>query len=223
MAIDFIFMLTRDDRTVPNCFEILEAVAPHGVRHIGFKDGGADRKTLAGLASRIPDFGARSYLEVVSLDPKDGIAAAELAADIGVDCLMGGTDMEGMSRAVARRRMDFMPFVGRPSGHPTALGGTAAEVAADCARARSLGCAGVDLLAYRATEADPLDLVRAARAALGDKRLVVAGSIDSPDRVRAIAEAGADAFTVGTAVLDRRFAPGLAIEDQLYAIQSAYM
>lgn len=222
MAIDFIFMLTRDDKTVPDCFDVLEAVAPHGVRHIGFKDVGADRATLAELAARIRGVGARSYLEVVSLDPKDGIAAAELAVNIGVDCLMGGTDMEGMSRAV-RGRADFMPFVGRPSGHPTALGGTAAEVAADCSRARALGCAGVDLLAYRATDADPLELVRAARSALGDRRLVVAGSIDSPDRVRAIAEAGADAFTVGTAVLDRRFAPGLAIEDQLYAIQSAYM
>jgi hypothetical protein len=39
-----------------------------------------------------------------------------------------------------------------------------------------MGCAGIDLLAYRATDAEPLDLVRAARAATSG-RLVVAGSI----------------------------------------------
>jgi 2,4-dienoyl-CoA reductase-like NADH-dependent reductase (Old Yellow Enzyme family) len=222
--VDFIFMLTRDDKTVPDCFEVLEAVVPHGVRHIGFKDAGADKATMARLATAIRKSGAASYLEVVSLEPEAGVEAACLAAEIGVDCLMGGTDIAGMKAALGNAPVAFLPFVGKPSGHPTVLGGTAEEVAADCRRARELGCAGVDLLAYRSNAADPLSLVRAARGALGEGRLVVAGSIDTPARVRAIAEAGADAFTVGTAVLDRRFAPGLdAIEDQLYAIQAAYV
>ncbi len=217
-------MLTRDDRTVPDCFEVLDAVAPHGVGHIGFKDAGTDRPTMARLAAAIRKAGATSYLEVVSLEPAEGVAAARLAAEIGVDVLMGGTDMAGMKTALGNSPVQFLPVVGRPAGHPTALGGTAEDVAADCRRARALGCAGVDLLAYRATDAAPLDLVRAARGALDGGRLVVAGSIDTPERVRAVAAAGADAFTIGTAVLDRRFAPGLdALEDQLYAIQAAYV
>jgi len=61
-------------------------------------------------------------------------------------------------------------------------------------------------LAYRATEAEPLDLVRAARAAI-DGTLVVAGSIDSAVRIRELAEAGADAFTIGTAALEGAFSP----------------
>ena len=64
------------------------------------------------------------------------------------------------------------------------------------------GCAGVDLLAYRATDADPLELVKAARRGLGTNRLIVAGSIASRNRIRDIAAAGADAFTIGSAVLD---------------------
>ncbi len=36
------------------------------------------------------------------------------------------------------------------------------RIADDCRRAEAAGCAGVDLLAYRATDANPLDLVRAA-------------------------------------------------------------
>ena len=69
-----------------------------------------------------------------------------------------------------------------------------------------LAVPGVDLLAYRATEADPLDLVRAARKGT-DGYLAVAGSIDSPERIRAVAEAGADGFTIGTAALEGAFSP----------------
>ena len=66
---------------------------------------------------------------------------------------------------------------------------------------------GVDLLAYRATQADPLDLVRAARGALAGGRLIVAGSVKSGGQIRALAEAGADAFTIGSAALDGSFSP----------------
>ena len=87
------------------------------------------------------------------------------------------------------------------------LGGGPEEVAAHCRRFVAKGCAGVDLLAYRATEAEPLDLVRAARAALGDRTLIVAGSVDQPARIRALAAAGADAFTIGSAVFNGAFSP----------------
>src|SRR5690606_32600670 len=100
----------------------------------------------------------------------------------------------------------YLPFPGYPIGHPTALGGRPGDIEQDCRRFAALGCAGVDLLAYRATEADPLELVKAARkATLG--RLVVAGSIDRPQRIRALAGAGANAFTIGTAAFDGSFSP----------------
>jgi phosphoribosylformimino-5-aminoimidazole carboxamide ribonucleotide (ProFAR) isomerase len=100
----------------------------------------------------------------------------------------------------------YLPFAGRPAGHPTRLGGSPDDVAADCRRFVDKGCAGVDLLAYRATEAEPTALIRAARGALGDRQLVVAGSIDSRERIAAVAAAGADAFTIGSAVFDGSYA-----------------
>jgi tRNA-dihydrouridine synthase len=70
-----------------------------------------------------------------------------------------------------------------------------------------MGCGGVDLLAYRATEAEPLDLVRAARGALRDGKLIVAGSVNSRQQIRALSESGVDAFTIGSAVFDGSFSP----------------
>jgi pentose-5-phosphate-3-epimerase len=96
-------------------------------------------------------------------------------------------------------------------------------VEADCRKAVASGCPGVDLLAYRATDADPLDLVRAARRGVGDNGyLIVAGSIDSPQRIKAVAAAGANAFTIGSAVFEEAFAPGVkGVRDQCKAVLRA--
>ncbi|MBV9523879.1 MAG: hypothetical protein JO010_13855 [Alphaproteobacteria bacterium] len=203
---DFIFMLTRDDRTVPDCLDMLEEIADLGLRHIGFKDIGVPHETLIELNRRIKAMGAASYLEVVSLSPEACLTAGEQARAIGVDCLLGGADAAGICAAVAGTAIRFFPFVGTPEGHPTKLRGDAARIAEDCRRSEALGCAGIDLLAYRAVEAMPLDLIREARAALRG-RLIVAGSIDTPQRVAELAAAGVDAFTIGTALLAHRFAP----------------
>jgi hypothetical protein len=200
--VDFIFMLTRNDRTVVDCLEILESVSALGLKHIGFKDVGVPIKTLKALASAIRAMGATSYLEVVSETPEACLNSARVGAELGVDCLLGGTAALDILNILKGTPTLYYPFPGRPSGHPTKLGGTPGDIEADCRRFLDAGCAGVDLLAYRATDAEPLALVRAARRALGTGRLIVAGSIDSRSRIREIAAAGADAFTIGSALLD---------------------
>lgn len=199
---DFIFMLTRGDKTVEDALDVLEQIAPLGLGHIGFKDVGVAPAVLHELTRRIRAQGAISYMEVVSETPEACLNSARIGREIGIDRLLGGTDVAGVQAILAGAHTQYYPFPGFPSGHPTKLAGTPEDVARHCAEFRAAGCAGADLLAYRATESDPLDLVRAARRGLGDGYLVVAGSIASAERIRAVAEAGADAFTIGTAVFD---------------------
>lgn len=203
---NFIFMLTRQDQTVEDCLEVVDTVIDTGVRHIGFKDVGVDRATLEELNRRIRDAGATSYMEVVSTRPEDCLASARAAVEIGVTRLLGGTEVEPTLAILKGSGIAYYPFPGRTEGHPTRLRGGPEDIARDCRRVESLGCAGVDLLAYRAVDADPLDLIRAARAALSGE-LIIAGSIDSPPRIRALAAAGVDAFTIGTAALEGAFSP----------------
>lgn len=205
---DFIFMLTHGDKTVANCVEVFEKIRNIGISHIGFKDLGVDNELLSTLTEQINAAGATSYLEVVSTTDEGVRNSIRTAAEIGVDRVLGGQDVQFALDLLRGTDTGYYPFPGRPVGHPTELEGTAADVEADCRRMRAAGCPGVDLLAYRATEADPLDLVRAARKGLGDGYLIVAGSVDSPARIRHLAEAGADAFTIGTAVFEGAFAPG---------------
>jgi hypothetical protein len=205
---DFIFMLTRHDQTVEDCLEVFQAIAPVGLKHAGFKDVGVEFATLERLHRAIKESGATSYMEVVSTTPEAVLNSARVARRLGVDRLMGGTDLSGVGEILEGTGIAYFPFPGRPVGHPTKLGGSPAEVEQQCRGFLEQGCAGVDLLAYRATEAEPLELIRAARRGLGKEGLlIVAGSIDSPERIRAVAEAGADAFTIGSAAFDGSFSP----------------
>lgn len=219
---DFIFMLTRHDQTIEDCLEVMESIAPLALGHVGFKDVGVDAATLRSLNERIKESGATSYMEVVSTSKEACLRSARVAAEIGVDRLLGGTDVREVLDILDGTGIGYYPFPGTPIGHPTRLGGNPELVAAQCREFLQAGCAGVDLLAYRATEADPLDLVRAARQALQGAGLIVAGSIDSAARIRALADAGTDAFTIGSAVFDGSFSPTKgAITSQLRDVLDA--
>jgi hypothetical protein len=205
---DFIFMLTRQDQTVVDALEVFAEIRGLGIGHVGFKDVGADRKTLHALNRAIKDAGATSYMEVVSTTPEAAVRSAGIAAEIGIDRLLGGANALEILAALRGKPIAYYPFPGTPIGHPTKLAGSPGMVAEDCRRFLEMGCAGVDLLAYRATEADPIDLVKAAREGLGKAgHLICAGSIDSPARVQALREAGCDAFTIGSAAFDGSFSP----------------
>jgi hypothetical protein len=185
----------------------LEAVLPLGLKHIGFKDLGVDRHCLDALNRRIQEAGATSYLEVVSESPAAARRAAEMAAEIAVDRLLGGTEVAATLDILAGSGISYFPFPGHPVDHPTRLTGQPQDVAAHCRRFLDQGAAGADLLAYRAVDAEPLALVKAARQALGTAPLIVAGSIDSQARINDLARAGVDAFTIGTAIFENAAAP----------------
>lgn len=204
---DFIFMLTRRDKTIEDCLEIFAEIAPLGLKHVGFKDVGVSTETLHRLNNAIRESGAISYMEVVSETPEAALRSAQIGRELGIDRLLGGTQVAATQAILAGSSTIYYPFPGRPSGHPTKLGGSAQDVEAHCRSFMRDGCGGADLLAYRATEADPIDLVRAARRGLGDGYLIVAGSVTSRERIRAISAAGADAFTIGTAVFDGSYSP----------------
>ena len=214
-------MLTRQDQTVPDCLEVMDELAALPLTHIGFKDVGVAPEVLGELVRRIRARGATSYMEVVSTSAEACLASARVARAIGVDRLLGGTQVDEVLELLAGSGVAYLPFPGRPFDHPTQLAGTPAQIEADCRRYAARGAAGVDLLAYRATEADPLELVRAARRGTPGT-LLVAGSVHTPAQIRALAAAGADAFTIGSAVFDGSFAPRLgSLRSQLRAVLDA--
>lgn len=218
MGLRFIFMLTRNDRTVADASQHLQTALDLGVRHIGFKDIGLPTDQLKSLNRVIKAHGVMSYLEVVSLDRDSEIASARAAVDIGVDVLLGGTRVDEVLPVLQGTGIQYFPFPGRISGHPSVLEGTIAEIvqSAKAITARD-GVHGLDLLAYRSKEDVPA-LMKAVCASVC-KPVLVAGSIDTPGRIGVVKDAGAAGFTVGTAALDGNYpAPAKDLATQLAAI-----
>jgi hypothetical protein len=206
---DFVFMLTHNDATVENALDLIEIARPLGLKHIGFKDVGADAPMLRRLTAAIRKAGASPWMEIVATTRESELRGVELGRDLGVDRLMGGVHVEQALRILDGSATRYLPFAGAPNGHPTRLGGSPLEVETQCRAFARQGCAGVDILAYRATEAEPLDLVAACRRGFLDSgAVVVAGSVNSPARVAAIRACGADAFTIGAAAIEGSYAPG---------------
>jgi len=200
MGLRFIFMLTRNDRTVADAATHVKAALGSGLRHIGFKDVGLPFAQLKPLNALIKAGGATSYLEVVSLDRQSELTSAKAAVDIGVDVLLGGVCPDDVLPVIAGTGIRYFPFAGRISGHPSVLEGDIDDIVASakalCARDQ---VDGLDLLAYR-SRTDAPALMSAVCAAVA-KPVIVAGSIDTAERIAAVKAAGAAGFTIGTAAL----------------------
>ena len=217
--IEFIFMLTRDDVTLPDARAVYASIAETGVRHVGCKDVGLPTDELRALMDDIRSHGHETWIEVVSETEEATLASARAAAEIGPDHLIGGTLIEPVQEILAGTGIKFWPYVGRIVGHPCLLRGSIDEIVADTERATALGVDGINLLAYR-FDGDVEALTRAVVAAT-DRPVICAGSVDSVERIRALDACGAWGFTIGTAALDGALVEGAPLSGQLQAALAA--
>jgi len=219
-VIEFIFMLTRDDKTLTDAREVYASIAETGLRHVGCKDVGLPRAELQALMDEIRANGHTSHLEVVSETEEATLASARAAAEIGPDFLIGGTLIEPVQEILAGTGIRFFPYVGQIVDHPCLLRGSIEQIVEDTKRAESLGVDGINLLAYR-YDGDVDALVEAVVGATS-LPVIAAGSVDSPARIQALAERGIWAFTIGTAALDGKLVEGAPLTGQIEcALQAA--
>jgi hypothetical protein len=200
----FVFMLTKDDRTVPDAARIYEGLARTPLRYIGFKDIGLPVPELVSLAAAMKRDGKMVMLEVVSTSREAEIRSIEAACEIGVDYLLGGRHAEDAIRILKGTDIQYFPFAGHTEGHPTRLVGTIDEIVEDAKRLAALpGVHGLDLLAYRF--AGDVEQLAARVVQSVNVPVLAAGSIASNERVQAMRRCGVWGFTVGSAVFDGDF------------------
>jgi len=213
--IEFVFMLTHHDRTVPDAREVYESVRGTGLRYVGFKDIGASPDELTEIVRAAHDDGLQVMLEVVSTSAEDERSSLEAAAAIGVDWAMGGTHPEEGQAILDGTGIHYCPFPGDVRDHPSVLHGTIDAIATHAHDLTALpGVYGLDLLAYRHVDVDPVALTNAVvEAASGP--VIVAGSIESEAQIRAVAGAGAWGFTIGGAIFEGKLPGGPDIAAQV--------
>lgn len=211
---EFLFMLTKNDVTVPDCLDVYEQVRGARLRWVGFKDIGVPLATLRELVRRIRADGRNTVLEIVSTDAAAELNSIRAGLDLGVDLLMGGTQPDAALPLIRDARVRYFPFPGTIVGHPSVLEGTIESISES---ARELtardGIDGLDLLAYRWKGDVPALVRRVVSSSSG--QIVVAGSIVNAEQIRIVTAAGAWGFTIGGAVFDRVLVPGGSLRAQV--------
>lgn len=216
----FVLMLTLRDRTVPDAIDRYSELRELPIQSIGFKDVGLSPDLLHDLAKRVHADGREAFLEVVSLSADDELRSARLAVSIGADFLIGGVRHTEVMQIIADTPVRYFPYVGSIVGHPCQLAGDPAMIVEEARQVVEAGADGVNLLAYRYRDGDPLALLdRVVEAAHG--RVIVAGDIVSPRQVEEVSRAGAWAFTIGSALLERRFAGRATFSEEVAAVFEA--
>ena len=212
----FILMLTKNDLTIQNALEVFEEVKDTGVKHIGFKDIGLPMDKLKTLLQRMKARGMKTYLEVVSESEEANIRSVKNALELGVDYLVGGTYVEQTLKLFDGTHPKYYPYIGKIVGHPCLLRGTIDEIVADGGKKQAMGIDGINLLAYR-YDGDVEKLIKSLLASVKIP-VIVAGSIDSFERVRKMKELRVDGFTIGGAILDKKFVPNGSVAEQVRAV-----
>jgi hypothetical protein len=217
-VIEFIFMLTHNDRTVDEAPQVLESLRDTGLRYVGFKDVGATPERRKELVASAHDAGMEVMLEVVSTSMEDELASLRGALDVGFDWVLGGTHGEEGAKILVGSGIRYCPFPGQVVGHPSVLEGSIDEIAADARRLTAIdGVSGVDLLTYRHATEDPAALTRAVVEASAGP-VIAAGSVVEAGQIRLLAEAGAWGFTIGGAIFEGRLPGGDTVASQVAAV-----
>jgi hypothetical protein len=138
------------------------------------------------------------------------------ALELGVDYLIGGTYVEQTLKLFKGAHPKYYPYIGKIVGHPCLLRGTIDEILADGKRKEALGIDGINLLGYRYdgdVEKLTSSLVKTVKIPI-----IVAGSIDSFERVRKMIQLKVAGFTIGGAILDKKFVPNGSLAEQVKAV-----
>lgn len=202
-----IVMLTQNDITVKDAREVFESCKDLPVDFWGFKNVGISPSETRELLGAMKRNNKVTFLEVVTYTEESCLENAKMAVDYGFDYLTGTRYFPAVAEYLRDKPIRYYPFVGDVGGSPVVLKGTTRDILNECMRLEQAGVHGLDLVAYRYADGDPVELAKLV-VATATTEVVIAGSISSEERIKIINEINPFAFTMGSALFDKLFVPG---------------
>lgn len=198
-----IVMLTYNDRTVENAYDIFDRCKSSKAQYWGFKEESLPPDEMKKLYRYMKDCGKTTVLEVVAYTEEECIKGAQLAVECKCDILMGTIFSDKINEICKANNLKYMPFVGKITDRPSVLNGDIDDMIAEARSYITKGVYGIDLLGYRYT-GDPFELNRRIVSEV-NTNVCIAGSIDSFKRLDEIKSISPRAFTIGSAFFDNKF------------------
>lgn len=198
-----IVMLTYNDRTVSNAYEIFDQCKNSGAGFWGFKEKDLPIAQMKELFAYMKQCGKTTFLEVVAYTEDKCLEGAEMALECGCDILMGTIFFDSVNDFCKENGLKYMPFVGKISGRPSVLEGSIEGMVEEAKEYLEKGVYGIDLLCYRYT-GDAAELNKRFVSEV-NAPVCIAGSINSYQRLDEIKENSPWAFTIGSAFFEKKF------------------
>lgn len=198
-----IVMLTYDDMTVENAYEVFDSCKDSKAVVFGFKEEPLPLDEMKRIYKYMKRQGKTTGLEVVAYTKEEGLAGAKVAKECGCDFLMGTIFNEEILEFCKENDIKYMPFVGKVTKRPSILEGEASDMINEGNEYIKKGAFGIDLLGYRYIK-DTFSLIKEVTEGVKGP-VCVAGSVDSYHRLDEILEANPQSFTIGSAFFDNKF------------------
>lgn len=205
---ELIVMLTHNDITVSNAYEVFEQCRNTKAAYWGFKEEGLPLEQMKKLYSYMKSCGKTTVLEVVAYTEEECLKGAEMAVECNCDILMGTVFSDSVNDFCKENHLKYMPFVGKITQRPSVLDGGIAQMVVEGKEYLKKGIYGIDLLGYRYV-GDAVQLNRNITSEI-DAPVCIAGSVNSYQRLEEIAETNARLFTIGSAFFDHVFGNDIA-------------
>jgi len=208
---ELVVMLTYNDCTIENAFEVFEQCKNSQAKFYGLKEKGLPLEEMKSLCTYMKNCGMTTVLEAVAYTEEEGMKGATMAVECGCHILMGTVFFDSIGVFCMENNLKYMPFVGKVTNRPSILGGDIEGMISEANRCLDKGVYGFDLLGYRYT-GNAADLIEKFVSQV-EAPVCVAGSIDSYEKLDQVRNAGSWAFTIGGAFYDSKF--GGTYEEQI--------
>ena len=202
-SLNLIVMLTHNDETVNNAYEIFKKCKNSDAKFWGFKEKSIPIEQMKNLYKYMKECGKTTFLEVVEYTEKEGLEGAKLALECGCDILMGTVFFDSINEFCKKNNLRYMPFVGKVTERPSILEGEIDEIIKEANEYLKKGVYGFDLLGYRYT-GNAVELNERFILEV-NAPVCIAGSVNGYERLDELKNINPWSFTIGSAFFENKF------------------
>jgi len=219
---ELMVMFTHHDVTVPNAYDLFEECKDLPVYDWGFKNAGVTDEETLRIINAMKAANKATFYEVVTRTKEAYKAGETTGALCKFDYMMGTKYDAELHEAMKKNGIKFSPAVGQPGsmykGEPGVLLGTFDEIITEAKMlVAEKGVDGITIPAYRHYQ-DGQKLLDMLIKAIPDTPVIVAGSVDSFEKIDRLFDMGVAKFTMGSALFNKKFAPEGSFRDNLEVV-----
>jgi uncharacterized protein related to proFAR isomerase len=206
-------MLVKNDQTVANAVEVYDNARQSNCSDFGCKDIGISKEEIKKLISKMKSDNNTTYMEMMGDEEADFVNSSKLAVECGIDVVIGGKYYDSVKEILDKSNVSYYPFIGTLVGTPRVLSGSVQDIIDEANAIAEKHVSGVTIAVYR-YNGDKAELLKSMVEQISCN-IVVAGSVNTKERVQELANNGIYGITIGSSFFNKDFVPNGDFKDNV--------